>query len=280
VENDNFEMKKAYLCFHQGWTDIVCFLPQINYYCQFYDHLIVFFREEARDLVTFYTRDMEKVTPVFLKTDNGAHLFQYRHPSFIEDYDYLFHGQYEIMRKDEYKYACRKNTAEMQAGRGGYDFFVESFYELYGIPHSARVDYFEFTRDYALEEKRYNEFIKEHGENYILCHYDNNNSQHGPLFRSNTHLDIKSDKHEVVNLNKMSNIFFDFIKIISHAKEIHVVDSVWGVFIYQLDAKYSILQGAPVNAYCNRGQPGRDDKIMRKMFNSPIKLPNWNIIGP
>ena len=35
---------------------------------------------------------------------------------------------------------------------------------------------------------------------------------------------------------------FDYIKIIENAQEIHLLDSVWGTLIYQLDAKYNLFK--------------------------------------
>ena len=52
------------------------------------------------------------------------------------------------------------------------------------------------------------------------------------------------DKHptsKLVDLNKSTNIFFDYIKILQNAKDIHVLDSVWGAFLYQADSKYELF---------------------------------------
>tara|TARA_R100000664_G_scaffold27440_1_gene38093 strand:- start:2128 stop:2955 length:828 start_codon:yes stop_codon:yes gene_type:complete len=275
-------MKKAYVCNHQGWTDIVCFLPQLNYYSKFYDELTVFYREESKDLVEFYIKDLDKVNAVFVKTDNGANLFQYTKPKFIKtydhvtafyepsedptlnDYDFLFHGQYDIMRKDKYRYASRGHQP------GGYDFFVECFYERYGIDYQNRISCFEISRDKQLEEQTYSNFIKDHGENYIVYH----DMPHSAFKKDtrNTRIQFanKLDGYEYVNLHKKTNTFFDYIKVIQNSKEVHLIDSVWAAICYQLDSKYSLFSHLDIKVYCKRGH--------NKMFYTPKKLDNWTII--
>ena len=76
--------------------------------------------------------------------------------------------------------------------------------------------------------------------------------------------------YPIINLNGISNIFFDIIKILENAIEIHLLDSVWGAFIYQLDAKYKLFHNKKIFLYAKRDY--------RKMFEEPIKLENWIII--
>ena len=59
------------------------------------------------------------------------------------------------------------------------------------------------------------------------------------------------------------------IKVLENAIEIHLLDSVWGAFIYQLDAKYKLFQSKKIVLYAKRGY--------HKMFLSPVKLNNWII---
>jgi predicted RNase H-like HicB family nuclease len=57
---------------------------------------------------------------------------------------------------------------------------------------------------------------------------------------------------------------------LENALEIHLLDSVWGAFIYQLDAKYNLFQNKKIFLYAKRGHI--------RMFKEPIKLKNWIII--
>jgi hypothetical protein len=64
--------------------------------------------------------------------------------------------------------------------------------------------------------------------------------------------------------------FFDYIKVLENAIEIYLLDSIWGAFIYQLDAKYKLFQNKKIFLYAKRGY--------RKMFEEPVRLENWTII--
>ena len=60
------------------------------------------------------------------------------------------------------------------------------------------------------------------------------------------------------------------IKVLEKSIEIHLLDSSWGAFIYQLDAKYRLFQDKKIFLHAKRG--------WKHMFMKPIKLDNWIII--
>jgi len=60
------------------------------------------------------------------------------------------------------------------------------------------------------------------------------------------------------------------ITVLENALEIHLLDSVWGAFIYQLDAKYKLFKNKKIILYADRGY--------KPMFTRPIQLDNWIII--
>lgn len=71
-------------------------------------------------------------------------------------------------------------------------------------------------------------------------------------------------------MNGLSNMFFDMIKVLENAIEIHLLDSVWGAVVYHLDAKYKLFENKKIILYSKRGYSS--------MFNEPVKLKNWLII--
>jgi hypothetical protein len=162
----------------------------------------------------------------------------------IQDIDFLGIGAHDHLRNDKYKNSINKTCG----------YFVTKFYTSYEIPYITRINDFTFNRNIKLEENKYNEFINKYGKKYILYHevienYDKNK--------------------KIVNLNGISNIFFDMIKVLENAIEIHLLDSVWGAFIYQLDAKYRLFQSKKIILHAKRGY--------HAMFLNPIKLNNWII---
>jgi hypothetical protein len=166
----------------------------------------------------------------------------------------LMFGQHDGYRTHEYINAYRGSPANM--------FFVESFYTPYDIDYSNRVSMFEFDRDLNLEEFTYSKFVEEHGNDYVLYHGLNDSV-----------ISSIRDKHptsKLVDLNKSTNTFFDYIKILQNAKDIHVLDSVWGAFLYQVDSKYELFNHITISTYCLRGYS--------EMFLKPKTLTNWQII--
>ncbi len=249
----------AILYSHQGWTDILNCLALIDYYLSMnkWALLYVFIREDAKDIIDFYRRG-KKVIPKYLRP--SASLVQLDRMNVvgyaeqvmkIKNYDILVHGLSDHMRTDNYKgqYLIKNNTC----------FFVKSFYAAYDIPYSVRVESFTFQRDSTLEDKAYDAFVEKHGKDYVLTHEIQ---------------DIQTALTEpipIVNLNGTSSSFFDSIKILEHAKELHLLDSVWGCFVYLLDAKYGLFRNKSVHIYCKRGY--------RQMFTEPVHLENWNFFS-
>jgi len=270
---------KACVYFHQGWTDIVMCMGLINYYASIYSEITIIIREDAKYMVDYYTKGLSNVIVLYITTDNGRFYgtiatnstdinVQYYNNTILipNDFDIMFHAEHDKFRKDNYQYKWYETST-----RQNNKHFSELFYILYGIDFNNRIESFNVERDLELEEEQYNKFIIENGVDYIIYHDDEENDKHGTHHVS-TKIDLneKRDKTTCVNLNKISNVFFDYIKIIQNASEIHLVDSIWGCLLYQLDAKYNILNGKEVNLYCKRGH---DD-----LFTKPITLNNWKLI--
>ena len=243
--------KNGILYFHQGWTDIINCLALINYYCKLYDKIYLIIREDAKQMIDFYTKDLKNLEIYYIVKNilDNQNINEYLKNNYknldIQDIDFLGIGGHDHLRNDKYK-----NTFVEKSG-----FFVNKFFTSYEIPYITRINDFTFNRNKELEQNKYNEFINKYGKEYILYHetiekYDKNK--------------------KIVNLNGISNIFFDMIKVLENAIEIHLLDSVWGAFIYQLDAKYKLFQSKKIILYAKRGY--------QVMFLSPVKLDNWIII--
>lgn len=247
-------MKKGCLYFHQGWTDIVCQLPLINYYRTIYDELNVIMRKDAAELLNFYIRNLTGITPQYINLNGG-----YNVPP---NYDVLFHGLLDVQRSDKYANKFVEYCQDLTR----YTIFIEGFYVPYDISHDVRIEYFNVDRDINLETMMYEQFVKAHGEKYIIYHDDpTNNSGIATKIEFTQQLTIPR-----INLHKTSTTFFDYLRIIYNAQEVHLIDSVWAALCYQMDAKYGIFDGKPINLYPKRGH--------HLMFTLPKRLKNWNII--
>jgi hypothetical protein len=276
----NEQNKKACVYFHQGWTDIIMCFALINYYKSKYDEIYVLIRSDAKALVDFYVRKLYGVNIVYLETDNGRFYGNIITNSIIdyvryhnnivevpENFDVMFHAEHDIYRKDQYRGYWHQPEANKKITKH----FSEMFYTFYDISFTTRITDFSIERDLELENITYLKFVETYGDNYVIYHDDEDNHSHGSHHVS-TKIDFKNkiDGCAYVNLNKQSKIFFDHIKILQNAREIHLIDSIWGCLFYQLDAKYGILKNKEINLYCKRGH--------ENLFLYPVTLDNWKMI--
>ena len=130
-----------YLLTHQGWTDIFNCLPLINYYSSKYELIYFIVREDAKEFVNFYIKNLGNVKPIYCNKEKVLDSVNIK--NYLKDFHNLYkgkflsHGCHDIYRTDEFHQAFNKNIY----------YFVESFYVLYNIPYSVRIDYFNFERD-------------------------------------------------------------------------------------------------------------------------------------
>ena len=243
--------KSGLLYFHQGWTDIINSFGLINYYCNKYDKIYLMMKEDAKSLVDFYTKDLTNLEILYEPKDSLS--FDYVIHKYnvlkLEHPDRLGIGFHDEHRNDEYKGMFDKAMFDKNTKA---TCFVEAFYVTYNIPYNTRIDDFTFTRNYDLEQATYQNFVNKYGNDYILYHEVIGNYD---------------ESKKIVNLNTISDTFFDMITVLEHALEIHVLDSVWAAFIYQLDAKYGLFKYKKINVYLVRNYG--------TIFSKPKLLDNW-----
>ena len=243
-------IKEGILYFHQGWTDIINCLALINYYCNLYNKIYLIIREDAKNIIDFYSKNIDNLQIFYenkntIDTQNGFQFVinKYNHLQ-LQNTDFLGIGGHDYYRKDEFNNIFSITNK----------FFVNAFYENYNIPYNTRINDFNFNRNIELENNTYETFINTNGKEYILYHEI---------------IENYDSSKKIINLNGISDIFFDMIKVLENALEIHLLDSVWGAFIYQLDAQYKLFQNKKIVLYAKRGYS--------TMFEQPIKLDNWII---
>jgi hypothetical protein len=268
--------EKGCVYFHQGWTDIIICLGLINYYADRYKVLVVLMRSDSKDLIDFYVKDLKNVKILYIPSDYGRIYCQINtglllnNPVYINnsinipnDYAILFHYSHDVYRNDKYKNISSKRPGEVSS-------FHEAFYKYYDIDYNHRINSFAFNRNLQLEEIAYEKFITKYSTDYVLLHYDTNNVRCGPCSK-NTFINIpnKLPSCNYVNLNLLTTTFFDYIKIIINAKEIHLIDSIWGALIYQIDSKYKLFENIKIYFYPLRAH---------NHVCCPL-LKNWTIIN-
>ena len=246
-------MKHGYILFHQGYTDIINCISLIHYYSEIYDFLLVIMRPEMKDFTDFFCSSLKNVDINYNKdAHNGTFNFE---NMYTKNVDLLLHGFWDFQRKDKYKDKFKFNYNQNEKD------FVKLFYTSYEIPYETRFNHFHFKRNLELENNFYKQYNQD-SEEYILVHED---------IERNILCDYPKDK-KIIQLDKISNLFFDTIKLIENAKEIYCIDSVWSNFIYLLDVKYKVLRkkNIPIYITCNRGYSF--------MYENP-HLVGWNLLN-
>lgn len=281
--------KNGFVYFHQGMTDLVICMGLIDYYRELYKSIKVFLRSDAKEMMDFYIRGKDNVEPVYFNGDDGRYYGTISKTDLVTDSDYFFdqsdlsgcgslwlnssyvmltHAEHDKWREDCHAFYWYRQNKKPAA------YFSEAFYTFYDIPYTTRINKFNVNRDLDLEQSVYNQFIKENGTDYILYHDDPNRDATPvkgiPCRSTKINFDSIDENYKYVNLHRKSKIFFDYIKVIENAKELHLVDSVWACLIYQLDCRYELFRNKNINIYCQRGH--------YNLFSNPIVLPNWRLI--
>lgn len=235
------------------WTDNINQFGLLSYYCSIYKKVYFFAWIEVKELLEFYFKNINNIKIVYLNFKNDKYDINTYKIEEDNSPDILIHGHHDFNRNDIYKNAHNENNMSDRKN------FVKFFYEGYGIPYIYRIQYFSIERNYELENEKYNEFINIHGDKYILYHVD--------IDLRNIDNNYKNVK--CINLDRTTNIFFDYTKILENALEIHLRDSSWGGICYHLDTKYNLFKNKKIYLYPKRGYVS--------MFNEPIILENWII---
>jgi hypothetical protein len=240
--------KEGVLYFHQGWTDIINCLSLINYYTSYYNKIYLVVRTDSNKIINFYTKIITNLEIIYIDKNilDNINIVEYLNNNNLSSCDYLFHGFHDNNRKDLYfnSFSTKIDIFNIC--------FVKAFYEFYNINYMLRINFFNFERNHELENKIYEEFINLYGNEYILNHEIN---------------EVITNNIQSINLNGMSEIFFDYIKVLENAKEIHLLDSIWGAFIYLLDCRYKLFENKKIYLYAKRGYTS--------IFIEPLKLNNW-----
>jgi hypothetical protein len=241
------------LYFHQGWTDIVNCLALINIYAEKYTFLYLLIREDASPMIWAYINPIKNVIPIFKPKEHLDNIQWYNlidNSIKINGLEFIGNPDVWRQRSDPYIGSYMKYPQPKFA-------FERLFYECYGIPHSNRVDRFSLVRNQNEEEAL---FSKLNPKSPYICVHTN------PSVGT---VEVPADAN-VIELNNSSSVFFDMIKVLQNASEIHCIDSVWAALCYLLDAKYGLLSHIPITVYCYRK--------FDRMFCEPKQLQNWKLV--
>ena len=99
------------------------------------------------------------------------------------------------------------------------------FYTLSGLDYSIAFDYFDIIRDEDSENLKWDELVTTKEYSVVHHPWDNDPSNLAEM-------DLSIVKEPIIYLNDNSDKIVDMFKIIEHAKEVHFIDSLYGVLCY------------------------------------------------
>lgn len=150
---------------------------------------------------------------------------------------------------------------------------ASAFYVSAGIPKEYRLEYFHYERNLESENNFFKKLnlpkdyvvISEYGQNTLDRKY------------------IKNKELYVLNINEIAQNYFDIIKVIENAKEVHLLENSTSLMTYYLQYK-KLMKDVKINFHAyGRREPARrctsekDRNIFLDMVIHP-KLKKWNFI--
>ena len=270
-------VEKVLVQFNNGYTDIINLISIVKYYSSIYLHTILIVREDVKDFINFFLKNISSVSTVFIKYSDQL---IYHHTAWEDNKDLTYSNKELInfcklknINIQEYE---RKYIGHMDRllsnipGNPGpnnskFDYYtnklngnwLKAFYISSNVDYDVRYKFFDIERDYELENKKYDDFVKIYGNNYNLCHSNN--------------MGDFENKYNSIDLSGKSVIFFDYIKILINSKNMYLTDSSWACFIYLLDMKYGLFKDINIFYYPLKWN-------ITFFVNEPL-LNNWKIIN-
>jgi len=243
-------MNNCYIVIHQGIGDLFNSIGIINYYASIYDTIYVFLLNNTNlqilNEIYFNNNKIIPIIPDFVNYNNSLHpntCLNCMTPG-NKDYCPRNHNiECKYINYDNYKGEIIKigsfnNANTWENFRLKQFSFAHSFYIYNNLDHNIRFDYFNIFNDKEKEKNIYKKFKETWGNEYILIHEDH---------ERNFFIDknkIINKNLPIINLDKISNFFVDYLEVIQNAKEIHLIVSSWSVLIYLLS--YKIIKNIPI----------------------------------
>jgi hypothetical protein len=150
---------------------------------------------------------------------------------------------------------------------------ASAFYIAAGIPKEYKLDKFYYERDFQSEDTFF-ENLNLPDDYIVVCEYESN------LIDRKY---IENKQLKIVNINNISEKYFDIIKIIENAKEIHLIENSIALLVYHLQYK-NLMKNVPINMHTysrkeeiRRCHSSELSNLYLDMFMHPC-LKNWNFI--
>jgi len=229
----------CYIVIHQGIGDLFNSIGIINYYEQKYNNIFILVLNDLNlnilKEIFFEKKNIIPIIPEFINYEENAdqntciRCMTYGRPlNYCRDNYSCKYINYSKLNGEIIKIGSFDNCNKWEIYRKNQFSFAHSFYSYNNLDPYLRINNFKLFNDNSKANVIYNKFITNYGEKYILVHED-----------IDRNLTINKNKIinknlPIINLNKISEYFVDYLFVIKNAQEIHLIDSSWSVFIYLL----------------------------------------------
>jgi len=150
---------------------------------------------------------------------------------------------------------------------------ASAFYVAAGIPKNCRLDNFYYERDHKSEDEFF-EKLNLPKDYVVICDYGLN------LINRDY---IKHKDSYLININNISEKYFDIIKVIENAKEVHLIENSVALLVYHLQYK-NLMKSIPINMHTYARKENvrtctskQNSNVYLDMFMFP-SLDNWNFV--
>lgn len=161
---------------------------------------------------------------------------------------------------------------------------VSEFYNKMGFPDEMKYKCFDFSR-LENDENTLIEDLNLPDSYAVVCEYDkppglgdtvlNHISNISDYNQSNIISRKYIISNNIINIHMLSKKYFDIVKLIENAQEVHLIENSFSMFIYFLQIT-NRMKKVPINFHCYcRKENWR--KSNYKVYMKP-KLDNWNFI--
>lgn len=198
-----------YIHHHFGFGDHIICNGMVRHFYKQYKEISLFCYEHNLENVLYMYRDLDNLTAVAVQSD--AEAFQYVIDNNLDCIRIGFSDLSKLMPEVP---------------------FDKAFYKLAGLNFSVRFDEFYFKRNHVQEQKVL-DTLNPSGEKYIFVHDD---SSRGFSIDMNK---VNSDYNIIKNDKRFK--FFDYLKLLEEAEEIHFMQSAFKELICSYKMEKPIL---------------------------------------
>ena len=234
---------KCTLIGHNGWTDFFSQYPLYREKISKYKDVIIFVNEASKIplLKALYPEDTIRIevppitnirdgyyTCITCHTLGSSQCHRGESCKFINYSNYIEYDNIKLNAFDNY----HKWSLFME-GKS----FLDAFYEYYNLNFidTIKANPFIINREHC---KTFYDSLSIHGE-YIVIH---NTNEH--KFSVNN-----KDNLRIINLDSTSKIIVDTVMVLEGAKELHLLDSVYGFFVLFLQINYNLFTNHKIYLY-------------------------------